>query len=81
MKYLYTGPLSGVTLQDKSGKAVEIMLLPNREVELPDTHDYTKTLVALGHLQELATPSAPAGAPSKGPGRSAGQSEDSKQGA
>lgn len=46
MKYLYKGPISGVTLE--GGK--EVMLLPGKEVELDAGHPYTKTLLALGHL-------------------------------
>ena len=46
MKYRYSGPLSGVTLDNGS----EVMLHPGAEVDLPETHDYTKTLQALGHL-------------------------------
>ena len=45
MKYQYTGPMSGVTL----GDGQEVMLFPNTEVELPDDHEYTQTLKALGH--------------------------------
>lgn len=51
MKYLYTGPMSGVTL----GDGQEVMLFPNTEVELPDDHEYTQTLKALGHLTPVAT--------------------------
>jgi hypothetical protein len=31
------------------------MLFPNAEVELPDDHEYTQTLKALGHLTPVAT--------------------------
>lgn len=54
MKYLYKGPISGVTLAD--GK--EVMLLPGKEVELDAAHPYTKTLLALGHLTPVAAPKA-----------------------
>ena len=46
MKYRYSGPLSGVTLDNGQ----EVMLHPGTDVELPEAHDYTKTLLALGHL-------------------------------
>ena len=46
MKYRYSGPLSGVTLDNGD----EVMLHPGAEVDLPEGHDYTKTLLALGHL-------------------------------
>ena len=49
MKYRYSGPLSGVTLD--SGD--EVMLHPGAEVDLPQGHDYTQTLKALGHLTPL----------------------------
>ncbi|MEN3809486.1 MULTISPECIES: hypothetical protein [Chromobacterium] len=46
MKYLYSGPVSGVTLADGQ----EIMLFPGKEVELPVEHEYTQTLLALQYL-------------------------------
>jgi hypothetical protein len=46
MKYHYTGPVSGVTLAD----GAEILLMPGAQVELPAAHEYTATLLALGHL-------------------------------
>ncbi|MEW6309934.1 MAG: hypothetical protein AB1532_03270 [Pseudomonadota bacterium] len=49
MKYRYSGPTSGVTLQ-KGEEAQEVMLHSGAEVELPEEHEYTKTLLALGHL-------------------------------
>ena len=55
MKYRYSGPTSGVTLK-KGEEAQEVMLHTGAEVELPEEHEYTKTLLALGHL----TPVKPA---------------------
>lgn len=49
MKYRYNGPTSGVTLADGS----EVLLFPQRAVELPSEHEYVKTLIALGFLQPL----------------------------
>ena len=49
MKYRYSGPLSGVTLDN----GAEVMLHPGAEVDLPEGHDYTQTLQALGHLTPL----------------------------
>ncbi|WP_437217319.1 hypothetical protein [Pectobacterium sp. LFLA-215] len=46
MKYRYTGPASGVTLAD----GTEVLLWPDSVVDLPEAHDYVKTLVALKHL-------------------------------
>lgn len=54
--YRYTGPISGVTLADGQ----EVMLCPGADVTLPAAHDYTRTLLALGHLtpqvQAMPTP-------------------------
>lgn len=50
MRFKYTGPFSGVTLADGQ----EILLHPGAEVELPEGHEYVKTLAALGHLTPLA---------------------------
>jgi len=49
MKYRYSGPTSGVTL-NVDGKPKEVMLHTGKEVELPESNEYVKTLVALGHL-------------------------------
>lgn len=55
MKYRYSGPLSGVTLDN----GTEVMLHPGADVELPAEHEYTKTLQALGHLTPAPQPKAP----------------------
>ena len=44
MKYRYSGPTSGVTLQ-KGEEAQEVMLHTGAEVDLPEEHEYTKTLL------------------------------------
>ncbi|ALS60671.1 hypothetical protein [Pandoraea norimbergensis] len=49
MKYRYSGPTSGVTLQN-GAEHQEVMLHAGEEVDLPETHEYTRTLLALGHL-------------------------------
>lgn len=49
MKYIYSGPTSGVTLQGKE-EALEVMLHTNAEVDLPEDNEYTRTLLALRHL-------------------------------
>ncbi|MFC5431763.1 hypothetical protein ACFPTO_23650 [Paraburkholderia denitrificans] len=49
MKYIYSGPPSGVTLKD-GNNVREIILLPTREVDLPEAHEYTQTLLALGYV-------------------------------
>ena len=54
MKYRYSGPTSGVTLNE-DGKPKEVMLHTGKDVELPEANEYVKTLLALGHL----TPAQP----------------------
>ena len=58
MKYRYSGPTSGVTLQKSADDpdAQEVMLHTGAEVDLPEGHDYTQTLQALGHLTPLPQP-------------------------
>ncbi|MDR1709656.1 MAG: hypothetical protein LBS70_08060 [Candidatus Accumulibacter sp.] len=56
MKYRYNGPISAVSLKD----GAEVMLHPGKTVELPAEHEYTKTLLARGHLTPDRTPTAPA---------------------
>ncbi|AOJ05130.1 hypothetical protein WS70_25790 [Burkholderia mayonis] len=60
MKYQYSGPTSGVTLHD--GENVqEVMLHTGAEVELPEGHEYTATLLAMGYLTPASTkPAKPA---------------------
>lgn len=58
MKYLYSGPTSGVTLQD-GDETKEVMLHTGGEVLLPEEHEYTKTLLALGHLTLVPQEPAP----------------------
>ncbi|EMK0351727.1 hypothetical protein V8J08_004000 [Citrobacter amalonaticus] len=54
MKYLYSGPASGVTLRNKDGKPMEVLLWPGSEVDLPSDNEYVKTLIALNHLTPTA---------------------------
>lgn len=49
MKYFYTGPTSGVTLNTENGP-LEVMLHTRTEVTLPEENEYVKTLIALKHL-------------------------------
>ncbi|MGE8577531.1 MAG: hypothetical protein ACN6QT_20760 [Burkholderia contaminans] len=63
MKYQYSGPTSGATLQD--GEDVqEVMLHTGAEVELPEDHEYTATLLAMGYLKPAAAPSTKPARPS-----------------
>lgn len=54
-RYLYSGPLSGVTLDD--GR--EVMLHPGTVVALPAENPYVRTLVAKELLTEEKTQPAP----------------------
>ncbi len=54
MKYQYSGPTSGVTLQD-GDDVQEVMLHTGAEVELPEAHEYTATLLAMGYLKPAST--------------------------
>lgn len=49
-EYIYTGPLSGVTLRGVG----EIMLIPGAAVSLPADNDYTRRLIKRGWLTENA---------------------------
>ncbi|EIC0887622.1 hypothetical protein LA938_000344 [Salmonella enterica subsp. enterica serovar Mikawasima] len=52
MKYIYSGPPSGVSLNE--GDTVrEVMLFPGQEVEFEPDNEYAMALVAEGHLQEV----------------------------
>ncbi|UTH73977.1 hypothetical protein [Chromobacterium sp. IIBBL 290-4] len=71
MKYLYSGPVSGVTLADGQ----EIMLYPGKEVDMPAEHEYTQTLLALQYLVPVQEP-----AKAKG-GRATGDEASAEKGA
>ncbi|TAM05617.1 MAG: hypothetical protein EPN70_08130 [Paraburkholderia sp.] len=60
MKYIYSGPPSGVTLKD-GDNVREIILLPTREADLPEAHEYTRTLLALGYLTPVVADEAASG--------------------
>ncbi len=54
MKYIYSGPPSGVSLNE--GDTVrEVMLWPGQEVEFEPDNEYAMALVAEGHLQEVTS--------------------------
>ncbi len=46
MKYIYSGPASGVTLADGQ----EVLLWPNSEISLPEDNEWVMTMVARRHL-------------------------------
>lgn len=51
MKYIYSGPASGVTLADGQ----EVLLWPDSEIELPEDNEWVMTMVARRHLTPVAT--------------------------
>lgn len=52
-RFIYTGPPSGVTLR-LGEHCQDILLWPNKDIDLPAEHEYTQTLVALGYLKRPA---------------------------
>lgn len=52
MKYIYRGPVSGVTLKTSRGK-LEKKLFPGREVDLPPEHPHVRVMEARGHLVQV----------------------------
>jgi len=48
MKFIYKGPLSGVTINK-----VETILYKGKEVDLPEDNPHIKTLIALGYLTKV----------------------------
>jgi hypothetical protein len=54
MRYVYSGPTSGATLEAGADGILEVMFFDGKEVELPEDNEYVKTLVALGHLKPVA---------------------------
>ncbi|HHW4413062.1 hypothetical protein HV183_22525 [Citrobacter freundii] len=51
MKYLYSGPASGVTLADGQ----EILLWPSSEIDLPEDNEWVMTMIARRHLTLVVT--------------------------
>lgn len=49
-EYIYSGPLSGVSLKEYG----DVMLVPGSVVRLPVDHEYTARLARKGWLQEVA---------------------------
>jgi hypothetical protein len=59
MKYRYSGPTSGVTLL-VGATPQEVMLFDGSEIELPEDHEYVRTLIARKHLTPIEAPTKPA---------------------
>lgn len=55
MKYIYSGPPSGATLQGGQ----EVLLFPGQAVELEPDNPYTRTLVAQNRLSPMAAAPTP----------------------
>ncbi|EBH8194051.1 hypothetical protein E4N35_03750 [Salmonella enterica subsp. enterica serovar Typhimurium] len=51
MKYIYSGPASGVTLADGQ----EVLLWPNSEISLPEDNEWVITMIARRHLVPVVT--------------------------
>ena len=61
-KFKYQGPTdSSVTLK-VDGADQDVLLFRGTSVELPEEHEYVKTLIALGYLVADDAPQAPADA-------------------
>lgn len=48
--YLYSGPPSSASLRHE-GEILDVRLIPDKPVELPAAHEYTKVLLHLKQLQ------------------------------
>jgi hypothetical protein len=53
MKFIYSGPTSGVTLQTDEGTQ-EVMLHTDAQVDLPEKNAYVNTLIAMKYLTLVA---------------------------
>lgn len=56
MKFIYSGPLSGATLNvgtKEEPKALDVIFHNGKECELPEENPYVQTLIALGHLKPV----------------------------
>ncbi|EDW6065774.1 hypothetical protein YT14_003971 [Salmonella enterica subsp. enterica serovar Oslo] len=51
MKYIYSGPASGVTLADGQ----EVLLWPNSEISLPEDNEWVITMIVRRHLVPVVT--------------------------
>ncbi|MNN46425.1 hypothetical protein D3C81_1608060 [compost metagenome] len=51
MKYLYSGPATGVTHTDGQ----EILLWPSSEIDLPEDNEWVMTMIARRHLTPVVT--------------------------
>lgn len=49
-RYIYSGPVSSVSLR-AGAEVLDVRLIPGEPVELPEEHEYTKTLLALKRLK------------------------------
>lgn len=61
MKFKYSGPMSGVTLNvgsEKEPKEEEFLFYDGKEYELPEKNSYVQALVARGHLEAVKASSA-----------------------
>jgi hypothetical protein len=64
--YVYQGPDSGITLQDKE-TSTDVLLRAGKTVRLPEGNAAVKTLAAQGYLVEQVDDAAPAPAVTEKP--------------
>lgn len=63
--YRYCGPATSLTIRKPGEEDRTIRLHSGKRIELPADHPYTATLVARGHLSEVAQPARPPARKSK----------------
>jgi len=71
--YRYSGPVSGAAIHH-NGRVLDVRLHPGKTVQLPEAHEYTKTLLGLGYLTQASAP-VPPESPPPPPVDSAAESE------
>lgn len=52
--YTYRGPIASITLRDAE-EIREVILFPEREINLPEQNSYVQTLAAKGFLSPAAS--------------------------
>lgn len=78
-EYIYSGPLSGLTLRGAEGRRIDVALTPGATVDLPADNLAVAALVHRGHLTEVSPPSPEPPVkpepPIKAPGKSEKESD------
>ena len=55
-RFTYTGPAGGAELRLPDGTLLEVRFVDGHPVSLPEGHEYTRSLQALGRLQASPAP-------------------------